>query len=68
MPLNNRRSRRIVDAVLSSMDVWIDCAERIADECPPGSKGRALHLAHNLMQSRDALVRLADRDCGDSED
>lgn len=62
MPLRDAKARRLVAAILENLAKWIEDAQAIADEQPAGSKGRALHLAANMEQSRRALVHLVEED------
>jgi hypothetical protein len=62
MPLSEEeRARRIIDAVLSSLDGWYEQAMEISDAAiaVTGNKARGLHLAKSLAQAKLALEKLA---------
>lgn len=62
MPLTEEeRARRIIDAILSNMDTWIEQAMEISDAAVAitGNKARGLHLAKSLAQAKLTLEKLS---------
>lgn len=54
-----RRARRIIDAVLSNLDSWIVELTEIEQSASPGEKSKPLHLMRNMAQARNALLHLS---------
>lgn len=50
---------RLVAALLSNLDSWIEAVEEIHDNATVGNKRRAIHLQRNMLQARQALIRLS---------
>lgn len=61
MPLSDPKARRLVEAVLGSIDNWRDRALEIEANANPGNKVRALALARDLEQARVSFTRLVEK-------
>lgn len=57
-------SDRLMRAVLSNIDSWIDSLKEIEDATAPGAKSRVIHLRRNVLQAKLSFMRLT----GASED
>jgi hypothetical protein len=57
------QAERLMLALLSTLDSWIEQVENIADHAIPvtGNKKRALHLLRAMMQARITLHQMMDR-------
>lgn len=55
-----RRAKRVIDAVLSNLDSWIVDLTAIEETISPGEKSKPLHLIRNMAQARNALLHLVD--------
>jgi hypothetical protein len=57
------QAERLMLALLSTLDSWIEQVESIADHAIPvtGNKKRALHLLRAMMQARITLHQMMDR-------
>jgi hypothetical protein len=55
-----RRAKRVIDAVLSNIDSWILDLTEIEQSARPGEKSRPLHLMRNMAQARLALLHLSE--------
>lgn len=55
------RARRIIEALLSTIDTWMEQVNEIADAAIPvtGNKARALHLLKAMQQCKISLRKLA---------
>lgn len=69
MFMNARRERwvaidpdRLVVALLSNLDVWIEDLAEIERNANPGNKVRVLHLQRNMLQCKISLQRILGED------
>lgn len=63
VPLSDEeRFERIIQALLSNIEVWKEQAQEIADHAIPvtGNLGRGLHLLKSLEQASITLRKLAE--------
>lgn len=51
-------SDRLMRAVLSTMDAWLDALDEIHTHAIPTNKARVLHLKRNMLQSKISFIRL----------
>lgn len=58
MALQEAKARRLIAAVLASMDEWYLAVAEIEAHANPGNKLRSLHLMRNLAQAKQSLERL----------
>lgn len=55
---DQERARRLISALLSNLDGWIEDLIALERDCCPGAKSGILHLQANMSQARRALVRM----------
>jgi hypothetical protein len=53
-------SERLIRAVLSSIDAWIDALDLLYDDTVPGNRAQVLHLKFSMLNSKISFLRLVD--------
>lgn len=56
---DQERARRMIAALLSTLDIWIEDLVALERDCCPGAKSGILHLQASMCQARRALTRMA---------
>lgn len=51
-------SERLIRAVLSTMDSWLDSLDEIYRDAVPVNRSRVLHLKRNMLTSKVSMIRL----------
>jgi hypothetical protein len=51
-------SERLIRAVLSTIDAWIDALDEIYANAVPVNRARVLHLKCNMLMSKVSFIRL----------
>jgi hypothetical protein len=57
--VEEQKAKRLSVAILSNLDSWISDVETIEEIAEAGEKARSLHLLRNMMQAKQALLRLS---------
>lgn len=57
-PLVKMPSERLIRAVLSSIDAWIDALDLLYNDTVPGNRAQVLHLKFSMLNSKISFLRL----------